>query len=141
LTLGNGAHQVCVYALNAGLGSGNPTLGCRTVLTNGSPVGAVDAFVEAVGGVKVRGWAFDPDSPDPITVRVYVDGVARQNLPTGLSRPSVGATVPGAGTMTGYEGVKIPTALGAHQVCVYGINVGIGGNSTLGCAMVNVRTR
>jgi hypothetical protein len=141
LTLGNGPHQVCVYAINAGIGSGNPTLGCRTVVTSGSPVGAVDAFVETPGGVKVRGWGFDPDVATPITVRVYVDGVARQNLVTGISRPSVGATVPGAGNATGFVGDKIATGLGGHQVCVYGINVGIGGNATFGCTTVTVHTR
>jgi hypothetical protein len=141
MKLANGAHQVCAYAINLGIGAANTTLGCRTVVTSGNPVGTVDAFVEAVGGVKVRGWAFDPDLAGPITVRVYVDGAFRQSLSTGLSRPSVGATVPGAGPTSGYEGVKIPTALGPRQVCVYAINVGTGGNSTLGCAMVNVRTR
>ncbi|MGQ4819376.1 hypothetical protein ACQ1ZK_20020, partial [Enterococcus faecium] len=30
-TLSPGAHQVCVYAINQGAGSGNPRLGCRTV--------------------------------------------------------------------------------------------------------------
>jgi hypothetical protein len=29
--LARGAHQVCVYAINAGQGSTNPALGCRTV--------------------------------------------------------------------------------------------------------------
>ncbi len=141
LKLANGAHQVCAYAINVGIGAANSTLGCRTVVTSGSPIGAVDAFVETVGGVKVRGWAFDPDVAGPITVRVYVDGKGLQSLQTGVSRPSVGASVPGAGTMAGFEGTKISTALGPHQVCVYAINVGVGASSTLRCATVTVHTR
>jgi hypothetical protein len=140
LQLGNGAHQVCVYAINLGIGAANSTLGCRTVRTSGNPVGGVDAFVEAVGGVKVRGWAFDPDVATPITVRVYVDGAFRQSLPAGSPRPDVASSVPGAGPDTGFTGDKIMTPPGSHQVCVYGINAGIGTSSTLGCATVTVHT-
>lgn len=141
IKLPNGTHQVCAYAINLGIGAANSTLGCRTVVTSGNPVGGVDAFVETVGGVKVRGWAFDPDVTTPITVRVYVDGVARQSLTAGDPRPDVASAVPGAGPTTGFTGTKITTALGSHQVCVYAINVGTGANATLGCATVTVHTR
>lgn len=137
LRLSNGAHQVCVYAINQAPGTANPQLGCRVVTTNGNPVGAVDAFTVAPGGVRVRGWAFDPDATGPISVRVYIDGHFRQAIDTGL--PHEEAT-PGAGPNRGYSGVKINTSLGTHDVCVYAVNVGFGNNVTLRCRTVNVRT-
>jgi hypothetical protein len=139
LQLANGAHRICVYAINQGPG-GNTTLGCRTVTTNGNPHGSVDEFVETAAGLRVSGWAFDPDSVDPIDVHVYVDGVFRQALTTALARPDVESAVPGAGPNTGYDGAEIATAVGAHQVCVYGLNVGNGGNQKLRCQTVTVRT-
>jgi hypothetical protein len=141
IKLANGRYQVCAYAINLGLGAANTTLGCRTVVTSGNPVGGVDAFVETVGGVKVRGWAFDPDVTTPTVVRVYVDGTARQSLTAGEPRPDVASGVLGAGPDTGFTGTKITTGLGPHQVCVYAINVGTGANATLGCATVTVHTR
>jgi hypothetical protein len=139
LQLANGAHRICAYAINQGPG-GNTALGCRTVTTNANPRGSVDNFVEMPGGLRVSGWAFDPNSADPVNVHVYIDGVFRQALTTGLGRPDVESAVPGAGPNTGYDGSTIATALGAHQVCVYGLNVGNGGNQKLRCATVTVRT-
>ena len=31
VAVGAGAHQVCAFAINAGAGAGNPSLGCRTL--------------------------------------------------------------------------------------------------------------
>jgi hypothetical protein len=57
-----GRHEVCVYAINSGLGSVNPRLGCPTV-TVGSPFGSSTTTVQPGRFVAVTGWAVDPDSP------------------------------------------------------------------------------
>ena len=69
-----GAHTVCVTAINIGYGTNN-SLGCRTVTLDESPVGALDAVNEKSGKLHVSGWAFDPDAPTTgLSVQIAVDG-------------------------------------------------------------------
>jgi hypothetical protein len=89
----------------------------------------------------VRGWALDPNTADPVAVRVYVDGLARAATTASGVRPDIGRASPAYGANHGFDITDLQLGNGAHQVCVYATNAGIGGNSTLGCAMVNVRTR
>src|SRR5215213_3080759 len=138
LQLSSGTHNVCVYAINRAPGTSNPAIGCRVVQTSGDPIGAVDAAsAAAVGGINFRGWAFDPNSTDPITIRAYVDGMHELSVDTGLPRPSVDAAHPGAGPSTGFRG-QVLTTPGRHTLCLYAIDIGNGNNSTLGCRSVNV---
>ncbi|MGN8049771.1 hypothetical protein ACTJKO_08760 [Curtobacterium sp. 22159] len=133
-----GEHQVCVYAINTGAGSGNPTLGCRTVEVGSSPVGRLDSVTAVTGGVTVRGWAYDPDTTSaPISVHVYVDS-AGTALKTGQARADVAKVYPAAGPNAGY-GATIAAAKGAHKVCAYGIDPNGGPNTTLGCTSITVR--
>ena len=96
-----------------------------------SPIGYLDVATGVPGGVSVAGWAIDPDTTAPIAVHVYVDsaGVA---LTADGSRPDVGAAFPGYGSAHGYSSA-VAASPGSHRVCAYGINVGPGGNSLLGC--------
>jgi hypothetical protein len=127
-----GAHNVCAYAINAGIAGPNRLIGCRQVtVRDASPFGYLDVATGVSGGVAVGGWAIDPDTASPIQVHVYVDasGVA---LTADGSRPDVAAAYPGFGSAHGYAGV-IPATPGTHRVCAYGINVGTGANALVGC--------
>lgn len=133
-----GTVQVCVSALNSIGPGGASSLGCRNVtLPGGSPIGVIDTATSGIGSISVTGWAVDPDTAASIDVHVYVDGVGRVALRADGTRYDIGAGFPDYGPARGYSGT-VSIGGGAHTVCVYGINVGVGTHSLLGCRVVQV---
>ena len=132
-----GPHQVCVYAINVGAGSGNPTLQCATVEVGSAPVGSLDSATAVSGGVAVKGWAWDADTTAPVAVHVYVD-TAMTPTTANQARGDVQRAHPAAGANRGFA-TTVGAAPGAHRVCVYGIDANGGTNTTLGCSTVTVR--
>lgn len=135
-----GANTVCVYAIGVDT-TRNSLLGCQTVLvTSGSPIGSVDVLQAAPGAVAVSGWALDPETSDPISVAVYVDGKGKW-YPASGTRNDIARVYPANGAAHGYS-LSIPAAAGTHTVCVYGINAGaVGTNALIGsCGTVTVQT-
>ncbi|MGD8195589.1 hypothetical protein ACEXQB_013945 [Herbiconiux sp. P18] len=129
-----GTHQVCAYGINTGRGTNN-LLGCQTVtVRNVSPIGGMDARVEG-GRIIVNGWTIDPDTTAPLAVHVYVNGVGAAITTADFSRPDVGRAYPDFGPNHGIN-VSTPAVRGANSVCAYGINVGPGTNTLLGCQTV-----
>jgi GH25 family lysozyme M1 (1,4-beta-N-acetylmuramidase) len=130
--------QVCMGAVNS-IGPGSSaSLGCRTVaLPGGSPLGVVDTAVGGIGSLSVTGWVVDPDTAAAIDVHVYVDGVGRLAIRADGTRNDVAAGFPGYGATRGYSG-SVAVRGGVRNVCVYGINVGLGTNVLLGCRNVQV---
>jgi hypothetical protein len=115
----------------------NVLLGCRTLLVSaGPPIGSLDVVGTAPGAVTVSGWALDPDVTTPIAVHLYVDGAAAAVV-AGGARPDVEAAFPGYGPNHGFAATLGATG-GRHTVCAYGINVGVGANTLLGCRVVTV---
>ncbi|MEB0201779.1 hypothetical protein QN354_08415 [Cryobacterium sp. 5I3] len=97
-----------------------------------SPVANLDVFTAVPGGIRVAGWAFDPDTSNSIAVHIYINGVGTAILANNI-RPDVGAAWPAIGSAHGFD-VTLPTTKeGPQQVCVYGINVGPGGNTQVTC--------
>ena len=92
---------------------------------NHRPFGAFDWVVPAPGGIRMIGWAVDPDVTDPLTLHVYVDGQVVQWVVADLPRPDVAAILPGAGDRHGFD-VLIPAPGRAHNLTVYAINAGPG---------------
>jgi hypothetical protein len=158
LPIAPGAHQICVYAQNTGrVGATNSTVGCVTRTVPGTrPAGSHDprGFYESIGdgpgpvfpGVihRANGWAFDPDSPNPVQVRIrtlmyryFVDAPRlhqNKTLTTSVARPDVAASVPGAGPNTGFRG----TVAGGNYShvrlsCAYVENIGPGVDRFIGC--------
>jgi hypothetical protein len=138
-----GSHSVCVYAINVGYGTTNPTLGCRTVTTvaaaQANPIGRFDELTTTPGRLAVRGWVLDPDDrTGPAVVHVYVDGAIAAVVTADGSRADVGARYPGVGNAHGLSW-NAEIAPGRHQVCVFAINSGPGTtNPPLGCKAVVV---
>ena len=129
-----GRRTVCLTAGPAPVGA----LGCRVVdVPGGSPTGTIDAVSVRPGAVVVSGWAIDPDVATPIDVHVYADSVGVP-VRADRARPDVAAAFPVYGSAHGYS-VEVP-ARGSVRVCAYGINVGIGTTSSLGCRSVSVPT-
>jgi hypothetical protein len=135
-----GTREVCVYAINVGLGGVNPKLACGTVEVGVPPLGHLDDVSASGATVRMRGWALDPDVVDPIDVHVYADG---KGMPTVIradtSRPDVGAAFPGSGATHGFD-ATMTLSPGRHNVCAYAINVhgGNGVNPVIGCQDVTV---
>jgi hypothetical protein len=125
--------QVCAYGIDVGPG-GNSLVGCRNVLVGGDPFGAVDVVSVSGGMLTVAGWAIDPDTADAIDVHVYVDSSGRAFTADG-SRSDVAVAFPGYGANHGFN-ATFPVSGGTHQVCVYAIDVGLGGNRLLACRTV-----
>ena len=124
-----GSVDVCAYGINRGPGA-NQLLGCSTVLSyGGSPMGGVDEITAGKGTVSVSGWAFDPDTKDPISVHVYVGGVGTPVL-ANLVRPDLAPVLPVHGTAHGFQ-ATVTAPSGYQSVCVYGINVKTGSNTLL----------
>ena len=142
---GAGRHQVCVYAINVGRGSGNPVLGCRTVDVPGATGSLDDVTNPAPGVLATRGWAADPDAPGAQEqVHLYVRGTAgtagTAGVLTGGSRPDVGAALPWAGGSTGFAASVGTQGAGTTTVCAYAITVNLPRtNPQLGCRTLEVR--
>ena len=81
-------------------------------------------------GIRVSGWAIDPNTPDPIEVHVYV-GTAGTPVLADRARPDLASVYPTAGTSHGYD-VVVPGRAG-QTVCVYAINAGPGATRTIAC--------
>ena len=134
--LSPGPHQVCVWADNVGPGDRARALGCTTVTVPAlDPFGAIDAIVATPGGLRVDGWAIDPETSAPIEVGVLLDGSPVLVEPADLPRPDLAGF--GAGTAHGFS-FPFPAPTGAHQVCVIASNVGAGAPTWLGCRDVSV---
>ncbi len=131
-----GPHQVCLYGINTGAGA-NVLLGCRTAaVASGPPIGSLDVATTGLGSVSVAGWAIDPDVASSIPVHVYVDNTGYA-IDASNPRSDLAAVYPAYGGNHGFS-TTVPAAPGRHTVCVYGINTGLGGNSTIGCRSVVV---
>lgn len=140
LPLNAGNDVICVYAINAAGGSGNPQLGCDTVhVVANDPIGNFERAAVSGSTVSVSGWAFDEDVPtQPITVHLYVDGHWAARVVANANRPDVGRVFPDAGAAHGWSG-SLTVSGGKHSVCAYAINAGGGShNPLLRCRTVTV---
>lgn len=133
----DGPHTVCAYAIDTSGGVAS-MLGCSSVVAaNRAPVGTIDYLASpAPGSVTVQGWAFDPDSMDPIGVHLYLDGAGVLATTASGSRPDV-AAVYGQGPNHGFS-ATIEARAGNHTVCAYGIDTTGGRNPMIGCSTVTV---
>lgn len=101
------------------------------------PVGSIDYITTDATGTTVAGWSLDPNTPDPISVQVGVDGATPTTVLANVPRSDVQAAYPGTGLLHGFS-TTLTIADGDHSVCVYGVNVGVGANSLIGCRLVSV---
>jgi hypothetical protein len=102
----------------------------------GRPIGAIEGTTRARRTVRVRGWAWDPDTLGPTIVMVRVDGTGSGH-PAALVRPDIADRHPGAGPAHGFS-VRVPVSAGPHRVCVDALNVtGPGSSVPLGCRDVS----
>jgi hypothetical protein len=130
-----GTHNMCVWAINTGYGA-NKQLECRTVAVADPPEDPFGRVLTARAGpglVHAVGIAFDPNTFDPINVHVYVDGNLSYGVTASDGNVVAGALYPAWGTPHGFDVRVGGLAGGTHTLCIYGINVGPGANSLIGC--------
>ena len=95
-----------------------------------NPEGHLDvASSDTAETIHLAGWAKDPDTTDPVTVGILLDGAPALEVVADSVRPD------GLG---GFD-VRLPATPGAHSVCAVVKNVGPGGNRLLGCNDVTVQ--
>ncbi len=130
LKLRSGRHTICTYGINTGPGA-NALLGCKVVTLPANPFGSLDSVRSSGAGIKVRGWAIDPDTKAPITVHLYIQGGGARAVLADVSRRDL-IPIFGYGGAHGFE-ATLPGGAGGHTVCAYGINRGAGASTLLGC--------
>ncbi|MFM7616623.1 MAG: hypothetical protein ACKO72_04065 [Actinomycetes bacterium] len=136
-TVPGGPHRVCAYAINGGAAGANTLLGCADVVVRTDPIGSLDGITRVPGGLKVTGWAIDPETAAPIEVHTYV-GAAGTAVIADETRADVGAVFPAYGSGHGYETIVPAPGEGPVPVCVYALNVAAGRHTLLGCRTVVV---
>ncbi len=133
----DGFHQVCVTASNVQNGS-HTELGCKAIavgnIPGGSPFGNFESISTTSNGIRVKGWAIDPDTAGPVYVWVTVDGVG-QHILANKERKDVGKVHVGYGNNHGFDSI-IPTSPGFHTVCATISNTGVGSHKDLGCKTI-----
>jgi hypothetical protein len=103
-----------------------------------SPVGSFDVFGQELGGIAIRGWAFDPNTTDPIDLVVSTNGFIDQ-VPADESRGDLAAVLPGVGANHGFDLFAGGFEVGSSTaICVVAVNVGTGTNTTLGCKNITM---
>ena len=102
-----------------------------------APVGSFDAISATAGRATVRGWAFDYDTPNAIAIHAYSGSTFLGGWATTVPRTDVQLAYPSRGLLTGFN-QTIAINPGARQICLFALNNGAGGNTSLGCKIVTV---
>lgn len=110
---------------------GSPTLSA------GTPTGEVKELWTVNNGIRLWGWALDPDSITS-AVQIHVRfGTSWAAATADQPNPSGEALYPGAGPNHGF-GMSITAPPGPQQVCVWAKNIGSGTDRLLTCRDVVV---
>lgn len=104
---------------------------------DGSPVGSLDKLEEVDGGVDLSGWAIDPNTPGPVTVRATVDGAGVVDHTASDPHAELPAPFVAYGANHGFAfHLDMPYG-GVHEVCGVAVNVLDGHDTRLGCIGVD----
>jgi hypothetical protein len=95
------------------------------------PFGFLDQVHVVQGRTRVRGWAIDPDTTDPIEVAVIVDGQHLGNFLADRERTDVEKIHDGFGAAHGFS-IDLDLPPGTYTVAVSACNVGPGTDRLLG---------
>ena len=135
LPLPAGRHVVCVTSLDPGPGF-RPGLGCGRVDAPGVPVGKLDGLDDSIASIRVRGWAIDPQTADPVRVEIRRNGVLVATVEADEHRSDLDDRASRYGTAHGFDAGIAPEA-GRNEVCVRILGVGGGGDADAGCTQID----
>ena len=130
------------YVDGATVGLGTPAVG------ESDPIGSLELTgAPAKGQVRVKGWALDPDAPtEALAINVVVGGrEGQKGVETyelgqiaNQSRPDVALSHKLAGPNHGFDGTLVTIKSGPEPICVYAVNLALGGNRLLGCKTTTI---
>jgi hypothetical protein len=130
------------YVDGATVGVGTPPVG------ESDPIGRLEVTGSpAPGQLRVSGWALDPDAPtEALAINVVVGGREGQKgvetfelgQVANQERTDVAASHRLAGPMHGFDSTITTVKSGPEPICVYALNVALGGNRLLGCKTTNI---
>lgn len=130
------------YVDGATVGVGTPPVG------ESDPIGSLEITGSpAAGQLRVKGWALDPDVPtEPLSINVVVGGREGQKgvetfelgQVANQERTDIAASHKLAGPMHGFDDTITTIKSGPEPICVYALNVALGGNRLLGCRTTNI---
>jgi len=130
------------YVDGATVGVGTPPVG------ESDPIGKLEVTGSpAHGQLRVKGWAFDPDAPaETLAINVVVGGregdkgveTFELGQVANLERTDVAAAHKLAGPYHGFDDTLTTIKSGPEPVCVYAVNVALGGNRLLGCRTTTI---
>ncbi|MFZ4516934.1 MAG: DUF4185 domain-containing protein [Microthrixaceae bacterium] len=105
--------------------------------TGTAPFGRLEAVFADGDGIRVQGWAIDPDTSAPVVVTMSSQQRTRTFV-ANLERPDLAGY--GRGTAHGFDARYPGLAPGPRQICVWVTNVGAGTQDRLlGCTTVELR--
>jgi hypothetical protein len=136
LALKSGDHNVCAVGLNVLYGTHNSKASCKTITLALKPFGKFESLKRASGSTNlaVTGWALDPDTDSPISVKVTLDGKAYATINANTARSDIDSTYP-YGADHGIS-TTVTANDGEHTVCMTAVNVGGGSDGSLGCKLI-----
>lgn len=106
-----------------------------------SPLGNFEVASASVDSAHFRGWAFDPEAADSITIHMYINNQWGGAFAASMPRPDVAVAYPSYGANHGFDfSVPIEDAATSFIACLYAINVGFGDNVNLGCRLLQKPT-
>jgi hypothetical protein len=130
------------YVDGATVGVGTPPVG------ESDPIGSLELTGSPTAGqLRVKGWALDPDAPtEALAINVVVGGREGQKgvetfelgQVATQERPDVAASHKLAGPLHGFDNTLVTVKSGPEPVCVYAVNLALGGNRLLGCRTTNI---
>jgi Fibronectin type III domain len=133
----SGTHRVCVIGLNTLYGTHDSVPSCLSITLALKPLGAFQGLTRVAGSsdLRVSGWALDPDTTNPITVRMTLDGAAAGTATANATRTDIGKRYPSFGDNHGLW-ARVPASDGEHTLCATAANVGGGADVQLGCKLI-----
>ena len=135
-TLRSGTHKVCAVAVNVLFGTHNSAPACKSITLALAPLGGFNTLSRAVGSsnLAVTGWALDPDTTSPISVRITLDGAAYATVVAKTARTDIATKYP-YGADHGLS-TTVTASAGEHTVCLTAVNVSGGSDKSLGCKLI-----
>lgn len=108
--------------------------------TSDSPSGALDVVTRTGNTIVAEGWAGDRDTTAPIAVAFSVDGKLVKGTTTANgTRTDVNRATGRAGNFGYTRTLTVPAGTRTVTVCAFGINVGPGEHTLLGCKAASGR--
>jgi hypothetical protein len=135
--LRSGTHHVCAVGVNALYGTHNSKPACTSITLALKPLGTFGSLQRVTGSTNLRvtGWALDPDTSAPISVRLSLDGATYATVPAKAARTDIAAKYP-YGADHGLS-TLITASDGEHSVCATALNVSGGADVKLGCKLID----